>query len=109
MKTDIEIAQSASLRPITEMIAPLGIEFDDIELYGKYKAKLTAKKIKDLESHENGKLILVTAINPTPAGDGKSIITIGLADALSKIGKKTMLALREPSLGPVIGVKVGSF
>lgn len=108
MKTDIEIAQSASLRPITEIIAPLGIEFDDIELYGKYKAKLTAKKIKDLESHENGKLILVTAINPTPAGEGKSTITIGLADALSKIGKKTMIALREPSLGPVMGVKGGA-
>ena len=108
MKTDIEIAQSASLRPITEIIAPLGIGFDDIELYGKYKAKLTAKKIKDLESHENGKLILVTAINPTPAGEGKSTITIGLADALSKIGKKTMIALREPSLGPVMGVKGGA-
>lgn len=108
MKTDIEIAQSASLRPITEIIAPLGIEFDDIELYGKYKAKLTAKKIKDLESQENGKLILVTAINPTPAGEGKSTITIGLADALSKIGKKTMIALREPSLGPVMGVKGGA-
>ena len=108
MKTDIEIAQSASLRPITEIIAPLGIGFDDIELYGKYKAKLTAKKIKDLESQENGKLILVTAINPTPAGEGKSTITIGLADALSKIGKKTMIALREPSLGPVMGVKGGA-
>ena len=108
MKTDIEIAQSASLRPITEIIAPLGIDFDDIELYGKYKAKLTAKKIKDLESQENGKLILVTAINPTPAGEGKSTITIGLADALSKIGKKTMIAIREPSLGPVMGVKGGA-
>ncbi len=108
MKTDIEIAQSATLQPITDIIAPLGIEFDDIELYGKYKAKLTAKKIKDLESQENGKLILVTAINPTPAGEGKSTITIGLADALSKIGKKTMIALREPSLGPVMGVKGGA-
>ena len=108
MKTDIEIAQSATLQPITDIIAPLGIDFDDIELYGKYKAKLTAKKIKDLESQENGKLILVTAINPTPAGEGKSTITIGLADALSKIGKKTMIALREPSLGPVMGVKGGA-
>ena len=108
MKTDIEIAQSATLQPITEIIEPLGIDFDDIELYGKYKAKLTAKKIKDLESQENGKLILVTAINPTPAGEGKSTITIGLADALSKIGKKTMIALREPSLGPVMGVKGGA-
>ena len=108
MKTDIEIAQSATLQPITEIIEPLGIGFDDIELYGKYKAKLTAKKIKDMESQENGKLILVTAINPTPAGEGKSTITIGLADALSKIGKKTMIALREPSLGPVMGVKGGA-
>ena len=108
MKTDIEIAQSATLQPITEIVEPLGIGFDDIELYGKYKAKLTAKKIKDLESQENGKLILVTAINPTPAGEGKSTITIGLADALSKIGKKTMIALREPSLGPVMGVKGGA-
>lgn len=108
MKTDIEIAQSAQLKPITEIIAPLGIEFDDIELYGKYKAKLTAKKIKALEDQPNGKLILVTAINPTPAGEGKSTITIGLADALSKIGKKTMIALREPSLGPVMGVKGGA-
>ena len=108
MKTDIEIAQSATLQPITEIIEPLGIGFDDIELYGKYKAKLTAKKIKDLESQENGKLILVTAINPTPAGEGKSTITIGLADALSKIGKKTMIALREHSLGPVMGVKGGA-
>ena len=108
MKTDIEIAQSATLQPITEIIEPLGIGFDDIELYGKYKAKLTAKKIKELESQENGKLILVTAINPTPAGEGKSTITIGLADALSKIGKKTMIALREPSLGPVMGVKGGA-
>ena len=108
MKTDIEIAQSATLQPITEIIEPLGIGFDDIDLYGKYKAKLTAKKIKDLESQENGKLILVTAINPTPAGEGKSTITIGLADALSKIGKKTMIALREPSLGPVMGVKGGA-
>ena len=108
MKTDIEIAQSATLQPITEIIEPLGIGFDDIDLYGKYKAKLTVKKIKDLESQENGKLILVTAINPTPAGEGKSTITIGLADALSKIGKKTMIALREPSLGPVMGVKGGA-
>ncbi|MFN8649132.1 formate--tetrahydrofolate ligase [Streptococcus sp.] len=108
MKTDIEIAQSATLQPITDIIAPLGIGFDDIDLYGKYKAKLTVKKIKDLESQENGKLILVTAINPTPAGEGKSTITIGLADALSKIGKKTMIALREPSLGPVMGVKGGA-
>jgi formate--tetrahydrofolate ligase len=108
MKTDIEIAQGVALKPITDIIAPLGIDFDDIELYGKYKAKLTAEKIQSLENHPNGKLILVTAINPTPAGEGKSTITIGLADALSKIGKKTMIALREPSLGPVMGIKGGA-
>lgn len=108
MKTDIEIAQEVTLKPITEIVAPFGIDFDDIELYGKYKAKLTAEKIKALENQSPGKLILVTAINPTPAGEGKSTITIGLADALSKIGKKTMIALREPSLGPVMGVKGGA-
>ncbi len=108
MKTDIEIAQSVDLKPITEVVAPLGIGFDDIEMYGKYKAKLTFDKIQSVKDNPVGKLILVTAINPTPAGEGKSTITIGLADALSKIGKKTMIALREPSLGPVMGVKGGA-
>lgn len=108
MKTDIEIAQSVTLQPITQVVESLGIDFDDIELYGKYKAKLTFDKIRSVEKNNLGKLILVTAINPTPAGEGKSTITIGLADALSKIGKKTMIALREPSLGPVMGVKGGA-
>ncbi|MGQ7379337.1 formate--tetrahydrofolate ligase [Streptococcus suis] len=108
MKTDIEIAQSVTLKPITEIVEKVGISFDDIELYGKYKAKLSFDKIKAVKENAPGKLILVTAINPTPAGEGKSTITIGLADALSKIGKKTMIALREPSLGPVMGIKGGA-
>ncbi|HFI0036694.1 TPA: formate--tetrahydrofolate ligase [Streptococcus suis] len=108
MKTDIEIAQSVTLKPITEIVEKVGIGFDDIELYGKYKAKLSFDKINAVKDNAPGKLILVTAINPTPAGEGKSTITIGLADALSKIGKKTMIALREPSLGPVMGIKGGA-
>ncbi|HEM5315589.1 TPA: formate--tetrahydrofolate ligase [Streptococcus suis] len=108
MKTDIEIAQSIILKPITEIVEKVGISFDDIELYGKYKAKLSFDKINAVKDNAPGKLILVTAINPTPAGEGKSTITIGLADALSKIGKKTMIALREPSLGPVMGIKGGA-
>ncbi|MBJ8325516.1 formate--tetrahydrofolate ligase [Streptococcus pacificus] len=108
MQTDIKIAQSTQLQPITDIIKKINLTSDDIELYGKYKAKLSFEKIKALESNPLGKLILVTAINPTPAGEGKSTITIGLADALSKIGKKTMIALREPSMGPVMGVKGGA-
>ncbi|HFI0215312.1 TPA: formate--tetrahydrofolate ligase [Streptococcus suis] len=108
MKTDIEIAQSVTLKPITEIVEKVGISFDGIELYGKYKAKLSFDKINAVKDNAPGKLILVTAINPTPAGEGKSTITIGLADALSKIGKKTMIALREPSLGPVMGIKGGA-
>ena len=108
MKTDIEIAQSIELKPITDVVEKLGIHFDDLELYGKYKAKLTFEKIQAVQKEEPGKLILVTAINPTPAGEGKSTITIGLADALNKIGKQTMIAIREPSLGPVMGIKGGA-
>ncbi|HFI0003356.1 TPA: formate--tetrahydrofolate ligase [Streptococcus suis] len=108
MKSDIEIAQSVTLKPITEIVEKVGISFDDIELYGKYKAKLSFDKIYAVKENAPGKLILVTAISPTPAGEGKSTITIGLADALSKIGKKTMIALREPSLGPVMGIKGGA-
>ena len=108
MKSDIEIAQSVTLKPITEIVEKVGISFDDIELYGKYKAKLSFDKIYAVKDNAPGKLILVTAISPTPAGEGKSTITIGLADALSKIGKKTMIALREPSLGPVMGIKGGA-
>lgn len=108
MKSDIEIAQSVELKPITEVVEKVGITFDDIELYGKYKAKLSFDKIKSVQENKPGKLVLVTAINPTPAGEGKSTMSIGLADALNKIGKKTMLALREPSLGPVMGIKGGA-
>lgn len=108
MKSDIEIAQSITLKPITEIVEKVGITYDDIELYGKYKAKLSFDKIQSLENNKVGKLILVTAINPTPAGEGKSTMSIGLADALNKIGKKTMIALREPSLGPVMGIKGGA-
>ena len=108
MKTDIEIAQSIELQPIVDVVKKIGLEDDDLELYGKYKAKLSFDKIRDVEKNPVGKLILVTAINPTPAGEGKSTITIGLADALNKIGKKTMIAIREPSLGPVMGIKGGA-
>ena len=108
MKTDIEIAQSIELKPIVDVVEKLGISYDDLELYGKYKAKLSFDKIREVEANPVGKLILVTAINPTPAGEGKSTITIGLADALNKIGKKTMIAIREPSLGPVMGIKGGA-
>lgn len=108
MKSDIEIAQSVTLQPITDIVNKIGIEGDDIELYGKYKAKLSFEKIKSVSTNEPGKLILVTAINPTPAGEGKSTMSIGLADALNQIGKKTMIALREPSLGPVMGIKGGA-
>lgn len=108
MKSDIEIAQSVTLQPITDIVNKIGIEADDIELYGKYKAKLSFEKIKSASTNEPGKLILVTAINPTPAGEGKSTMSIGLADALNQIGKKTIIALREPSLGPVMGIKGGA-
>ena len=108
MKSDIEIAQSANMRPIKEIAANFGIEEDDLELYGKYKTKLSDEYLKSIERNDNGKLILVTAINPTPAGEGKTTISIGLADALNRLGKKTMVALREPSLGPCFGVKGGA-
>lgn len=108
MKSDIEIAQSADMRPIKEIAARFGIGEEDLELYGKYKTKLSDEYLKSIESNENGKLILVTAINPTPAGEGKTTISIGLADALNRAGKKTMVALREPSLGPCFGVKGGA-
>ncbi|HEL0648332.1 formate--tetrahydrofolate ligase [Streptococcus equi subsp. zooepidemicus] len=108
MKSDIEIAQSVPLKTITEIVKKVGIDGDDLELYGNYKAKLSFEKIKSVKGNKPGKLILVTAINPTPAGEGKSTMSIGLADALTKIGKKTMLALREPSLGPVMGIKGGA-
>ncbi|WP_303974184.1 formate--tetrahydrofolate ligase [Streptococcus merionis] len=108
MKTDIEIAQSINLKPIVEIARKAGVAEDDLELYGKYKAKLSFDAIKSAEKNTKGRLVLVTAINPTPAGEGKSTVTIGLADALSALNKKTMIALREPSLGPVMGVKGGA-
>ncbi|MGH2078832.1 formate--tetrahydrofolate ligase [Aerococcus urinaeequi] len=108
MLTDIQIAQQNELAPISEIAEKIGFNVDDIDLYGKYKAKVPAKTLGKIESNENGKLILVTAINPTPAGEGKSTITVGLGDALSQRGKSTMIALREPSLGPTMGVKGGA-
>ena len=108
MKSDIEIAREAVKLPIKDVAAKLGISEDDIELYGKYKAKLSSSFIKNLEDKEDGKLILVTAINPTPAGEGKTTTSVGLADAFSRLDKKVMLALREPSLGPCFGIKGGA-
>ena len=108
MLTDIQIAQQNALAPISELAEKIGFNVDDIDLYGKYKAKVPAKTLEKIESNENGKLILVTAINPTPAGEGKSTTTVGLGDALSQRGKSTMIALREPSLGPTMGVKGGA-
>lgn len=108
MKTDIEIARECKLQPIEEIAAKIGISRDDLEFYGKYKAKLSDELIEKLSSNKEGKLILVTAINPTPAGEGKSTVSVSLAQAMSKIGTKTMLALREPSLGPVFGIKGGA-
>ena len=104
--TDIEIAQSCKMQPIIEIAKKCGIGEDDIEYYGKYKAKIDVSKLKDKQ--RKAKLILVTAITPTPAGEGKTTTTIGLADALNKIGKQTVVAIREPSLGPVFGVKGGA-
>ena len=106
-KSDIEIAQECQMLPITEIAAKAGIDDEYLELYGKYKAKIDYKLLKD-SKRGNGKLILVTAMNPTPAGEGKTTTTIGLADGLQKLGKKVMVALREPSLGPVFGVKGGA-
>ena len=108
MKSDIEIAQSVELQPIVEVVKQVGLDADDLELYGKYKAKLSFDKIAAVKENPVGKLILVTAINPTPAGEGKSTVTIGLADALNRIGQKAMIAIREPSMGPVMGVKGGA-
>ncbi|EOL46188.1 formate-tetrahydrofolate ligase [Enterococcus phoeniculicola] len=108
MKTDIEISQSVNLTPIKEIAEKIGLKENDLELYGNYKAKIDFPTIQKAAEKEDGHLILVTSINPTPAGEGKSTITIGLGDALNKIGKKTVIALREPSLGPVMGIKGGA-
>ena len=108
MKTDIQIAQEAAMLPIKEVVKPFGIQEDDLELYGKYKAKLSEELWNQVKDRPDGKLVLVTAINPTPAGEGKTTVTVGLGQALNQMGKKTMIALREPSLGPCFGVKGGA-
>ena len=108
MLSDIEIAQQAKMQKITDVAAKLGISEDDIELYGKYKAKLSYDLIRRVKDKKDGKLILVTAITPTPAGEGKSTTTVGLAQGLAKLGKKVIVALREPSLGPCMGIKGGA-
>lgn len=108
MKTDIQIAQEAELKPIKEVAESIGIKEDDLELYGKYKAKFSSGFMDEVKDNEDGKLVLVTAINPTPAGEGKTTTSVGLAQALNKLGKKTICALREPSLGPCFGIKGGA-
>ena len=108
MLTDIEIAQQAEMEPIKDVAAKLGMSEDDIEMYGKYKAKISDEYMQSVKNNENGKLILVTAINPTPAGEGKTTVTVGLGQAMCKLGKKAVIALREPSLGPCFGIKGGA-
>ncbi|MCR4704816.1 MAG: formate--tetrahydrofolate ligase [Lachnospiraceae bacterium] len=108
MKSDIEIAREAQMSPITEVASALDIPEEDLELYGRYKAKLSESYLRRLKDRLNGKLILVTAINPTPAGEGKTTVTVGLGEAFGKLGKKAVIALREPSLGPCFGIKGGA-
>lgn len=108
MKTDIQIAQEAVMLPIKEVAASIGIKEDDLELYGKYKAKLTDELWEEVKERPNGKLVLVTAINPTPAGEGKTTTSVGLGQAMARLNKKAIIALREPSLGPCFGVKGGA-
>ena len=108
MLTDIQIAQSAKMLPIVEVAEKIGINPDELYMYGPYKAKLTNELFERVKDNKNGKLILVTAINPTPAGEGKTTITVGLGQALNKINKNAVIALREPSLGPVMGIKGGA-
>ena len=108
MKTDIQIAQEATMLPIKDVAASIGIEEDDLELYGKYKAKISDELINRTKKNPDGKLILVTAINPTPAGEGKTTTSIGLGEAFGRLGKKALIALREPSLGPCFGIKGGA-
>ena len=108
MKTDIQIAQEATMKPIKEVAASIGIKEDDLELYGKYKAKISDELINRSKNNPDGKLILVTAINPTPAGEGKTTTSVGLGQAFGKLGKKAIIALREPSLGPCFGIKGGA-
>ena len=104
MKTDIQIAQEATMVDIRKIAEKIGATEDDIEMYGKSMAKLSDEYISKLANNENGKLVLVTAINPTPAGEGKTTVTLGLGDALNRIGKNTVVAIREPSLGPCFGI-----
>ena len=106
-KSDIEIAQETTMLPITEIAKEAGVDDKYLEQYGKYKAKVDYNILNDVQ-RENGKLVLVTAINPTPAGEGKTTTTVGLADGMKKLGKNVLVALREPSLGPVFGVKGGA-
>ena len=108
MKTDIEIAQEAELLPIGEVAEKIGIDEKDLEYYGKYKAKLSDELWEEVKNNQDGKLVLVTAINPTPAGEGKTTTTVGLGEAMGKLGKKAAIALREPSLGPCFGIKGGA-
>ena len=108
MLTDIEIAQNAKMKNITDIASDLGISADEIEPYGHYKAKISDSVMKRLADKKDGKLVLVTAVNPTPAGEGKTTVSIGLGQSMNKIGKKTIVALREPSLGPVFGIKGGA-
>ena len=108
MRTDLEIAQEAVMEPIGRIAQKLGIGEDDLELYGKYKAKLSEEYLNGLRHRPDGKLILVTAINPTPAGEGKTTTSVGLGQAFGKLGKKAVVALREPSLGPCFGIKGGA-
>ena len=108
MKSDIQIAQEAEMLPIKEVAEKLGIGEDDLELYGKYKAKLSDELIERVKDQPDGKLILVTAINPTPAGEGKTTTSVGLGQAFGHLGKKAVIALREPSLGPCFGIKGGA-
>ena len=108
VKSDIEIAQEADMLNIADVAAKIGVTPDELEMYGKYKAKLSDELLKKCDSMEDGKLILVTAINPTPTGEGKTTISIGLTEALCKMGKNAIAALREPSLGPCFGIKGGA-
>ncbi|RBP02167.1 formate--tetrahydrofolate ligase [Rossellomorea aquimaris] len=108
VKSDIEIAQQSTMQPILDIAKKIGLTEDDLELYGKYKGKLSYEAIHKLKDHANGKLILVTSINPTPAGEGKSTVTVGLGDALNQLNKNTIIAMREPSLGPTMGIKGGA-
>ena len=108
MKTDIQIAQEAQMEPIGKVAESIGVYEHELEYYGKYKVKLSDEMWERIKDNENGRLVLVTAINPTPAGEGKTTTTVGLADGMRRIGKKVMVALREPSLGPVFGIKGGA-